>query len=296
MKSQWLVVGMVVALVAGVIFVAITFIKSKDAVAPAVVTNFEECKNAGYPILESYPEQCRTPDGELFVRVIDEPIAEPDPVPSPVPSTVSFASEVTLQSADQITFSDGLTLTLIEINDSRCPADAQCIWAGELSALITTTGGNFGDSVQEIRLGTTNNPSLTLQSYIFTLVSATETAVTITVSKDNKPPVIIETRTGIIEGSVTIGPICPVEREGVPCVVPPETYTSRTVVVYAADQSTVLKQVALDTEGNYSLTVPTGTYWLQIQPAGIGPGEMKSVEVKADATSRLDFDIDTGIR
>jgi len=32
------------------------------------ITNFDECKSAGYPIMESYPEQCRTPDGRLFVN------------------------------------------------------------------------------------------------------------------------------------------------------------------------------------------------------------------------------------
>jgi hypothetical protein len=49
--------------------------------APTIVTdpppafsgirNFEDCAAAGYPVMESYPEQCRTPDGRLFVRVID---------------------------------------------------------------------------------------------------------------------------------------------------------------------------------------------------------------------------------
>ncbi len=32
------------------------------------VTNFEECKAAGYPIMESYPEQCATPDGRSFAN------------------------------------------------------------------------------------------------------------------------------------------------------------------------------------------------------------------------------------
>ncbi|MDO8424043.1 MAG: hypothetical protein Q7S54_00340 [bacterium] len=41
------------------------------------INSFEECALAGYPIMESYPEQCRTPDGRNFVRVIDEPIIPP---------------------------------------------------------------------------------------------------------------------------------------------------------------------------------------------------------------------------
>jgi eight-cysteine-cluster-containing protein len=37
------------------------------------IKNFEECEAAGYPILESYPRQCKTPEGKTFVEDIDEP-------------------------------------------------------------------------------------------------------------------------------------------------------------------------------------------------------------------------------
>lgn len=37
----------------------------------AGINSFEDCAAAGYPIMESFPEQCRTPDGRLFVRVIE---------------------------------------------------------------------------------------------------------------------------------------------------------------------------------------------------------------------------------
>ncbi|PIP55521.1 MAG: hypothetical protein CO183_00815 [Candidatus Zambryskibacteria bacterium CG_4_9_14_3_um_filter_42_9] len=40
----------------------------------SLITNFEECAAAGYPVMESYPEQCRTPDGRLFVRDIENSI------------------------------------------------------------------------------------------------------------------------------------------------------------------------------------------------------------------------------
>lgn len=36
---------------------------------------------------------------------------------------------------------------------------------------------------------------------------------------------------GIIEGQVSIGPICPVERPGVTCVPSPEAYAAQKVVV-----------------------------------------------------------------
>lgn len=34
------------------------------------ITNFKECEAAGYPIMESYPRQCRTAAGRLFVEEI----------------------------------------------------------------------------------------------------------------------------------------------------------------------------------------------------------------------------------
>lgn len=35
-----------------------------------IIASFEECKIAGYPILESYPARCKTPDGTMFVEDI----------------------------------------------------------------------------------------------------------------------------------------------------------------------------------------------------------------------------------
>jgi hypothetical protein len=32
------------------------------------VTSFEECSAAGYPVMESYPSVCRTPDGRTFTQ------------------------------------------------------------------------------------------------------------------------------------------------------------------------------------------------------------------------------------
>ena len=44
-----------------------------------VVTNFETCVQAGYPILESFPEQCRTPEGSLFIKDPEPGRQEPLP-------------------------------------------------------------------------------------------------------------------------------------------------------------------------------------------------------------------------
>ena len=34
------------------------------------ITNFDECVKAGYPIMESYPAQCRTSTGDVFTELV----------------------------------------------------------------------------------------------------------------------------------------------------------------------------------------------------------------------------------
>ena len=67
------------AAVLAVIGLIIFRVAPKVTPAPPVpaITNFEECAAAGNPIMESYPEQCRTPDGRLFVRDVP-PIVMPE--------------------------------------------------------------------------------------------------------------------------------------------------------------------------------------------------------------------------
>lgn len=36
-----------------------------------IIGNFNECIGAGYPVMESYPRQCRTPEGQLFIEEIE---------------------------------------------------------------------------------------------------------------------------------------------------------------------------------------------------------------------------------
>lgn len=139
------------------------------------IMSFEECKAAGYPIMESYPEQCKTPDGRTFVRSI------------PSSREAAWGSPFALKINEQAKFSDGLSLALLEINDSRCPAEVVCIWAGELSVLFRVIGGAVGEQSKDIRLGTVTAKNLTLTEYTFTLQDATESSATVSVTKRKKP-------------------------------------------------------------------------------------------------------------
>lgn len=57
----------------GAVFIALLVVgvmtwqlKGKQAVQN--ISSFEECVAAGYPVMESYPEQCKTPDGRTFTN------------------------------------------------------------------------------------------------------------------------------------------------------------------------------------------------------------------------------------
>ncbi len=36
------------------------------------INSFETCRDAGFPIMESYPPQCRTADGRTFIQQIPQ--------------------------------------------------------------------------------------------------------------------------------------------------------------------------------------------------------------------------------
>jgi len=42
------------------------------------INSFEECVEAGYPVLESYPQQCQTPDGKSFTEDIGNELEKAD--------------------------------------------------------------------------------------------------------------------------------------------------------------------------------------------------------------------------
>ena len=241
-----------------------------------IVSSYDECVAAGYPILETFPEQCKTPSGETFVRsvlgedvsnliVVDEPL-ESDLVDSPLvvrgeargpwyfeasfpaelvdadgirlaqgvmqagrdwmtPNFVPFSGTLTFKTpttgtgtlilrndnpsgleenarelripvkfnevaprsarlstsglisvGERVQFEDGLIVALKRIDDSRCAADVQCVWEGELAPLLVV-----GDEKADVRLGTVNNQTVTYGGHIFKLEKATPDTITLRV-------------------------------------------------------------------------------------------------------------------
>jgi len=103
---------------------------------------------------------------------------------------------------------------------------------------------------------------------------------------------------GILEGNVTIGPICPVEQPGSPCPVPCEVYQARNVMIYDNNGTKLVEKVDLDCNGHYWVELKSGVYTVDINHSGIGhvSGVPKELEIRPGQTIELNIDIDTGIR
>ncbi|MBP9670061.1 hypothetical protein KBD75_01520 [Candidatus Woesebacteria bacterium] len=57
---------------------------NNPTISPKDISTFEECVASGYPIMESYPEQCHVPGGSTFTRVTT------DESPTPITLTGTY--------------------------------------------------------------------------------------------------------------------------------------------------------------------------------------------------------------
>lgn len=64
-KKQYLLIILALSLLAGVVAY---WNARKDEIE--IVNDFDECAKAGYQVMESYPAQCRMPDGRTFIQEI----------------------------------------------------------------------------------------------------------------------------------------------------------------------------------------------------------------------------------
>lgn len=106
---------------------------------------------------------------------------------------------------------------------------------------------------------------------------------------------------GIVKGKVSIGPLCPVEREGVPCG-PDDVYSSRKIVMTPKGGGRPVDvpfYIQLNADGTFEERIPEGDYEVALTDCGFMGCQYelpKMVRVLADQTLSLMIDIDTGIR
>lgn len=196
---------------------------------------------------------------------------------------------------------ESLKIKFLEVvEDSRCPMNVTCIWAGRVSAVVEIKEEGPVYKMVLTEPGLTDEPSReTYQGYSLSFhvtpypeagkkIAADEYRLSLTVTR----------ALGMVEGKVTIGPLRPIETPGETPTVPPEVYAARKIVVYDPSHQTLIKQVDISDQGYYRVELVPGIYTIDINYAGIdrSPDVPRQIEVKSGQTIRLDIDIDTGIR
>ncbi len=99
--------------------------------------------------------------GELIIPNIEEsipttttpvPTSTTSPQTTPTKPAEVFSKEVTLSSINYYEFPDGASLSLKQVNDSRCASNVNCIWAGNIIALFNLKKENYNETF-ELKFG-----------------------------------------------------------------------------------------------------------------------------------------------
>jgi hypothetical protein len=104
---------------------------------------------------------------------------------------------------------------------------------------------------------------------------------------------------GRLSGIVTVGPNCPGAQSATnPCPTPPSAYADRKILVYNEARSALLFTVDIDSQGAYLIDLVPAKYTVEMKPNGIDKtSELPQVvDIKANTVTRIDVNIDTGIR
>ncbi len=118
---------------------AVVFYVSEKNVVASIQT-FEECEKNGYPVAESLPRQCRTPDDRVFVEDVQRahPVGDiADMIRVDMPhahATITSPLTVTGVARGQWYFEASFPVTLLDASGNELatvPAQAQGEWMTE---------------------------------------------------------------------------------------------------------------------------------------------------------------------
>jgi hypothetical protein len=193
---------------------------------------------------------------------------------------------------------NGVTITPLEVmSDSRCSAEVTCIWAGTVTLKTKLE-----------REGVTETVMLTLGTPVTFAGKQVALAVVTPAKHEGKTILPPDYRfefsvrgIGVLQGTMTIGPICPVERIDNPCLPTPEMFAARKIAVYKSDQTTLVTTITPNSQGKFSTPLAVGTYYVNMAtPQTGGPGSVSglpaTITIKQGATVSLVVNVDTGIR
>jgi hypothetical protein len=105
---------------------------------------------------------------------------------------------------------------------------------------------------------------------------------------------------GRLSGVVTIGPNCPgPEHDGTPCPAQPSAYAARKIQVWNEERTNLLFTVDIDSQGLYLIDLAApAKYTIDLKPNGADRTSdlPKVVDIHANTVTKVDVNIDTGVR
>jgi hypothetical protein len=104
---------------------------------------------------------------------------------------------------------------------------------------------------------------------------------------------------GLLSGTISIGPLCPVETfpPDPNCEPTEATYKAWPIGVWTADKKSKLGILEPDLDGTYNFKLPEGNYLVALDIQHIFDTTLpEAIEIEADKTVFLEIVIDTGIR
>lgn len=208
---------------------------------------------------------------------------------------------------------DAVKITPIgSIEDSRCPANVQCIQAGTVRVSVKLESSSEAQLVT-MSIGvpvTFSDKKVTLISVLPNTVNTQKTYTpseyrfTFSVTSGAAASSVVTSR---LEGKMIISPICPVETVDNPCKPTAEEYASRKIAVYTTDRKTLLVTLIPDANGRFSMALSAGIYYITmadnlvtVDTSKVGVGSISGVPVtftlKKGEVYKLTINIDTGMR
>jgi hypothetical protein len=104
----------------------------------------------------------------------------------------------------------------------------------------------------------------------------------------------------VLEGKISIGPICPVESDPPrpECLPTAETYKAYPVGIWTPDGKRKITEISPALDGSYIVILDPGQYLVKLDIENVAGGSNLPVLIELSTADKfnLDIDIDTGIR
>jgi len=277
-------IGSIVIIIAG--WIGISSYYERKAIEN--ISNFEQCAASGFPVMESHPRQCRAGD-KTFTEEI-KPVVYDDKVKVTMPLINAFVDS-----------------PLQVIGEARGP------WYFEAAFPIRLLDGNGNEITKTQGRATaewTTENYVPFEAVLIFTPPSTETG-TLVLEKDNpsglpqnaesfKIPVrfkiVVPSAEEGIEGAVTIGPACPVEK------FPPDPNCANKPYKASLEAVTkdgkTAKRFSSGDDGKFKVSLPSGEYVVKSDSSSSILPRMAPVNavVETGKFTRIDIGFDSGIR